>query len=315
MRIVFMGTPEFALPSLKALCDSAYEVVGVFTQPDRPSGRGHKLDSPPVKKLAQENGILVFQFERIRKQEGLDALRALKPDLVVTAAFGQILSQKILDVPRLGTVNVHASLLPKHRGAAPINWSVIMGDKTTGVTTMLTNAGLDTGDILLKTEVEIAPDETAGELTLRLAEAGAELLIKTINLLEKGKIAPIKQDESLMSYEPMLDKALGKIDWTKDCISVHNLIRGVNPWPGAYTYLNGETLKVWKARITGEETTNARPGSITAASSKEGLKVACADGTIEILELQLPGGKRMQAKAYLSGKNIAINTVLGETNE
>ena len=314
MRIVFMGTPEFALPSLKALLESRHEVVGVFTQPDRPVGRGHKLDSPPVKKLAEQYTVPVFQFEKVRRQAGLDAMRALNPDLVVTAAFDQILSQKLLDVPRLGTVNVHASLLPRHRGAAPINWSIMQGDKVTGVTTMLTDAGLDTGDMLLKAETDIDPEETAGELTERLSEIGAELLIKTIDAYENGEITPEKQDESRMTYDPMLEKGMGEIDWRKGAQEVHNLVRGVNPWPGAYTSLNGETLKIWKTRVLADFEGDVA-GSVLKASAKEGLVIACGAGAVEVLELQMPGGKRMQAKAYLSGKNIAVGTVLGETDE
>ena len=315
MRVVFMGTPEFAVPSLKTLMDMPLELVGVFTQPDRPSGRGHKLESPPVKRAALENNIPVFQFERIRRQEGLDALRALKPDLVVTAAFGQILSKKILDVPRLGTINVHASLLPKHRGAAPINWCIIMGEKVTGVTTMFTNEGLDTGDMLLKTEVDILPGETAGELTVRLADAGASLLKETIELYTQGKLVPQKQDEARMSYEPMLDKTLGCIDWSKDAEMICNLVRGTDPWPGAYTTIDGNTLKILKAAPCDEIFPAAPLGSVIVSSAKQGLKVACGSGAVEILEMQMPGAKRMPAKAYLNGKQIPVGTILGEQHE
>ncbi len=315
MRIVFMGTPEFALPSLKTLTEMPVELVGVFTQPDRPAGRGHKLESPPVKLLAEAHGIPVFQFEKVRKQAGLDAMRALKPDLVVTAAFGQILSQKLLDVPKLGTINVHASLLPRHRGAAPINWAIIMGEKTTGVTTMLTNAGLDTGDILLRRETDILPGETAGELTARLSELGAELLKTTIEEYAAGRLAPTPQDEALMSYEPMLAKETGKIDWTMPAERIGNLVRGVDPWPGAYTVMDGQTLKIWKARKSEAESAFCVPGQVLAASAREGFTVACGDGALEIIQLQLPGGKRMDAKAYLSGKKIQPGTILGEKDE
>ena len=310
-----MGTPEFALPSLKTLIDMKLNIVGVFTQPDRPFGRGHKLESPPVKRLAVEQGIPVFQFERIRRQEGLDALRALKPDLAVTAAFGQILSKKILEVPRLGTINVHASLLPKHRGAAPINWSIILGEKVTGVTTMLTDVGLDTGDILLKEEVEIFPGETAGELTQRLAVVGASLLKTTIERYTAGQLTPQKQDEAEMSYEPMMDKSLGEIDWNSDAQTICNLVRGTDPWPGAYTQINGEIMKVLRAAPCEEAVINGAPGTVIAASAKQGLKVACCGGCIEITELQMPGSKRMLAKAYLNGKQIRLGTVLGEAHE
>ncbi len=199
-----MGTPEFAVPSLKALCEMGLEVVGAFTQPDRPVGRGHKIEKSPVKLACEELGIPVFQFERVRKQEGLDAMRALRPDIVVTAAFGQILSKKLLEVPKLGTINVHASLLPRHRGSAPINWCIMQGEKVTGVTTMLTDVGLDTGDMLLRSETPIGEDETAGELTVRLSVLGAELLKETIEKFANGEIKPEKQDEAVMSYDPHL---------------------------------------------------------------------------------------------------------------
>lgn len=306
-----MGTPEFAVPSLKTLHEMGAEIVGVFTQPDRPVGRGHKIEKTPVKIAAEELGLPVFQFEKVRKQEGLDTVRMLKPDLMVTAAFGQILSKKLLEVPPMGCINVHASLLPKHRGAAPINWSIILGEKVTGVTTMLTDVGLDTGDMLLKREVEIGENETAGELTERLSIVGAELLKETVEGYAAGRLEKIKQDEAQMSYEPMLDKTLGMIDWTKNANEIHSLVRGVNPWPGAYTYINGETMKIWE---TAEREGKAEPGTVIEASGKTGLFVGCGDGIIEITQLQMPGGKRMPAKAYLSGKKIEIGTVLGGEN-
>ncbi len=310
-----MGTPEFAVPSLETLLSMPQvEVVGVFTQPDRPSGRGHKLEKPPVKLLAEANGVPVFQFEKIRRQEGLDALRAVKPDLCVTAAFGQILSKKILDVPRLGTINVHASLLPRHRGSAPVNWCIIQGEKRSGVTTMLTDVGLDTGDMLLKSEVEILPEETAGELTDRLALVGAELLKQTVLLYTEGKLSPIPQDEALSSYEPMLTKELGEVDFSKSAAEIDCLVRGVNPWPGAYTHLNGEVLKLWKVSPRPWEGTEA-DGSVLKASAREGLLVKCGNGALELEIIQLPGGKRMSAKSYLAGRSIETGTVLGKQHE
>lgn len=313
MRVVFMGTPDFAVPSLRALAGmEEVEIVGVFTQPDRPVGRGHKLEMPPVKREALENGLNVLQFERVRRQEGLDAMRALKPDLVVTAAFGQILSKKLLDVPRMGTMNVHASLLPRHRGAAPINWCLIQGERVTGVTTMLTDAGLDTGDMLLKREVEIGENETAGELTERLAQVGADLLVETVRRYAAGEIAPEKQNENEMTYEPLLTKELGKIDWKQEAQAIANLVRGVNPWPGAYTAVEGGTLKIWLARPADVQTDRV-PGMVIRASAKEGLFVACGGGTaLEILEMQAPNAKRMNAKTYLSGRKIEIGTRFGE---
>ncbi len=313
MRVVFMGTPDFAVPSLRALESmEEVEIVGVFTQPDRPVGRGHKLEMPPVKREALDNGLNVFQFERVRKQEGLDRMRALKPDLVVTAAFGQILSKKLLEVPRMGTINVHASLLPRHRGAAPINWCLIQGEEVTGVTTMLTDAGLDTGDMLLKKEVEIGENETAGELTMRLAQVGAELLTETIRRYAAGEIAPEKQNADEMTYEPLLIKELGRIAWMQDARAIANLVRGVNPWPGAYTPTDGGTLKIWLAKPD-DEKTDQEPGTVIRASAKEGLFVASGSGTVlEIIEMQAPNAKRMSAKTYLSGRKIEIGTRFGE---
>ena len=311
MKIAFMGTPDFAVPSLRALIDAGHDIVGVFTQPDRPKGRGNKVEESPVKKYAFTKGLKIFQFEKIRKQEGLDALRSISPELCVTAAFGQILSKKILEVPKFGTINVHASLLPRHRGAAPVNQAIIMGDKVTGVTTMLTDAGLDTGDILLKSETAILPDETAGELTVRLAELGAALLIRTVSELENGTLKRIKQDEALASYEPMMDKAMGLIDWNRSPVEICDLVRGTNPWPGAYTFLKGETLKIWGASVR-EHCDITASGTVLIASPKAGLVVSCKGGAVEITLLQAPGGKKMTAKAFLSGKKIETGTILGE---
>ena len=309
MRIVFMGTPEFAVPSLQALLDAGYDVVGVFTQPDRPAGRGNKLVAGPVKKLALEKGIPVYQFEKIRRREGREALEALCPDLCVTAAFGQILSQRILDVPKMGTVNVHASLLPRHRGSAPIVWSIKMGDAVTGVTTMLTDAGLDTGAMLLRRETAIGPTETAGELTERLSIMGAELLIETIRGLEAGAIQPVPQNEDEASYEPMLEKEMARIDWTADCDSIDHLVRAFHPWPTAFTQFEGGTLKIHAVRPVPDMA--GEPGEVLLADGKRGLYVACGRGAVEVLTLQAPGGKAMEAKAYLRGKSIPQGGYLG----
>ena len=309
MRIVFMGTPEFAVPSLKALLDAGYGVVGVFTQPDRPVGRGHKLAACPVKKLALERGVPVYQFERLRNEEGLACLRSLAPDIVVTAAFGQILSQALLDVPKMGTVNVHASLLPAYRGAAPINWCILNGETRTGVTTMLTDAGVDTGDMLLRRETDIGEVETAAELSVRLSQLGAELLIETLKGYIAGEIAPIPQDERLASRQPMLKKEMGLIDWTRSAKEIACQARGLDPWPSAYTDYLGGTLKIYRAcPVEGE----GDPGTVLRSSAKEGLFVACGEGALEVLEMQAPGGKRMSARAYLAGKKIEPGTKFGE---
>ena len=310
MRIVFMGTPEFAVPSLQALIDAGYEVVGVVTQPDRPVGRKKTLTPPPVKVLALEHNIPVLQFERIRRPEGREALEALKPDLFVTAAFGQILSQKVLDIPQLGTVNVHASLLPEYRGSAPINWCIVLGEKKAGVTTMMTDIGIDTGDMLLRDEVEIGENETAEELTERLAKLGAGTLIRTLKALEDGTLVRTPQDQEKSSYQPMLTREMGEMDWNKSAQQLHDLVRGLYPWPGAYTTMEGGVLKVWVSRVA-DMTADAVPGTIVKASAKEGLFVACGQGVLQIVEMQAPGSKRMNARDYLRGKPMQEGTVLG----
>ena len=307
MRIVFMGTPEFAVPSLRALLDNGYEVVGAITQPDRPAGRGHKLTPCPVKLLAQERGVPVYQFEKIKNQEGVDCLRALKPDLVVTAAFGQLLSKEILSIPQYGTVNVHASLLPKYRGSAPINWCILNGEKVAGVTTMLTDIGMDTGDMLLKAQTDVGELETAGELTQRLSEIGAKLLIDTLRFYPHGGLKSVRQNAAEASYQPMLTKEMGKIDWTRSAQEISCQVRGLNPWPCAYTESGDGRLKIYLAKPCAAEGA-AEPGTVAVSSAKEGLKIACGEGWLEVLEMQAPNAKRMSAKAYLQGKKIEIGT-------
>jgi methionyl-tRNA formyltransferase len=302
MRIVFMGTPAFAVPSLEALLDNGHEVIAAITQPDRPSGRGNKLTACPVKEAALARGVKVLQFERLRRQEGLDALRELAPELCVTAAFGQILSPKLLAVPKLGTVNVHASLLPAYRGAAPINWCIIGGETVTGVTTMMTDPGIDTGDMLLQRALPIAPDETAGAMTERLAELGAQLLVETLRRMAAGDCPRTPQDHAAATHQPMLEKAHGRIDWAKSAPEIANLVRGVNPWPGAYTPLaDGSVLKIWRARAVEGE---GIPGQVLASEGK--LIIACGKGALNVLELQAPGAKRMDAAAYLRGRKVQI---------
>jgi len=307
MRIVFMGTPEFAVPSLRALADNGYNVVGVITQPDRPAGRGHKLTPCPVKVLAQEKGLPVYQFEKIKAAEGVACLKEQAPDLVVTAAFGQLLSKEILDIPQYGTLNVHASLLPKYRGSAPINWCILNGEKVAGITTMLTDIGMDTGDMLLKAETEIGELETAGELTVRLSEIGAQLLIDTLKRYPHGDLKPAPQNEEEASYQPMLNKDMGRIDWNLGANEIACRVRGLNPWPCAYTENENGRLKVYLARAC-EAKSEAEPGTVVVSGAKEGLCIACGDGWLEILEMQAPNAKRMPAKAYLQGKKIEIGT-------
>ena len=309
-KVVFMGTPEFAVPSLDALLDAGYQVVGVFTQPDRPAGRGKKLTACPVKARALERGCEVFQFEKVRTPEGVAQLKALAPDVIVTAAFGQILTQEILDIPPRGVVNVHASLLPKHRGSAPINWCILQGETVAGVTTMLTERGIDTGDMLLKAETEIGELETAGELTVRLSEMGGRLLAETLPKYLAGEITPEKQDEAASSYEPMLDKEMGNIDWAKSADEIACRVRGLNPWPCAYTDYEAGRLKVYLAKAV-DMNSGAVPGTVIASGAKEGLIVACGQGSLELLEIQAPNAKRMTAKAYLMGKKIDVGTRFG----
>lgn len=311
MRIVFMGTPDFAVPSLKALVEGGYSVVGVVTQPDRPKGRGKKLAMSPVKEYAIQQGIPVLQPERISR-DGYEDLLNLHPDLCVTAAFGQILSQKILDIPPLGTINVHASLLPKHRGSAPIAWAMVQGDKTTGVTTMMTARGIDNGDMLLKAETPIDPAETCGELTARLSEIGAKLLIETLQALENGTLERIPQDESQMTYDPKLEKDMGVIDWTQDAADIVHRIHGLNPWPGCTSAAPGGTWKLLRAEVADM---SGQPGEVLAADGKEGLIVAAGKNAVRVRQLQVPGGKPMDARDYLRGHAMAAGTMLKENTE
>ena len=298
MKIVFMGTPEFAVPSLEALIAlEGAEVVGVFTQPDRPKGRGNKLAASPVKETALKAGIPVFQPERIRKT-GVEDLRNLQPDLCVTAAFGQILSQEILDIPPMGNINVHASLLPKHRGSAPIAHAIMAGDRKAGVTTMMMDAGIDTGDMLLAAETEIGEGETCGELTERLSRIGAELLIRTILEMKAGSLKRVPQNEAEMTYDPMLTKEMGIPDFTVNAERVSGQINGLNPWPCVSVPLGPERLKLLRA-VTADGIGEA--GQVISADPKNGLVIACGTGAVRILEVQAPGGKRMRAEDYLRG--------------
>ena len=313
-RVVFMGTPEFAVPSLDALCDAGYEVVGVFTQPDRPAGRGKRLTACPVKLRALERGLDVYQFEKVKTLEGVACLRALNPDLMVTAAFGQILTREVLDIPGRGTVNVHASLLPRHRGSAPVNWAIVNGDAKTGVTLMLTDAGIDTGDMLAVRETSIGELETAEALTQRLSAMGAQLLAETLPGYLDGSIVPVKQDEGAATYEPMLKREMGEIDWRRPAREIACQVRGLNPWPCAHTQMPGGSLKLYLARAV-ESDGGALPGTVIVSGPKAGLLVQCGEGALEILEMQAPNARRMAAKAYLMGKKIDVGTQFGKDAE
>ena len=311
MRIVFMGTPEFAVPSLKELIREGCRIVGVYTQPDRPRGRGNKLTPSPVKAAALEAGIPVFQPEKIRR-DSVDQLRALKPDLCVTAAFGQILSQEILDIAPEGNVNVHASLLPKHRGAAPIARAIMNGEKETGVTTMFMDAGIDTGDILLQQKTEIGESETCGELTERLSAIGAGLLGRTLRAMIQGTLRSFRQNESEMSYDSMLDKSLAIMDFTAQANLVRGRINGLNPWPCVTVPIDGGRMKLLRAVCCDGE---GEPGTVITSDPKSGLIIACGTGAVRILEVQAPGGKQMKTEDYLRGHAIPAGTNLKEAAE
>ena len=298
LRTVFMGTPEFALQTLQGVMDVGCNLVGVYTQPDRPKGRGKQLAAPPVKRLALERGIPVFQPVKLRQAETVAELEALAPDLIVVVAYGQILPQSVLDIPAHGCINVHASLLPKYRGAAPINRAIMDGETETGITTMYMDAGLDTGDMLVKRTLSIGPDETAGELHDRLALLGQEAMEETLERLCAGTLHRTAQDDSLSSYAPMMKKEDGRIDWNRPAAELHNLVRGLDPWPGAYTSLKGEILKL--ARTSAGPDGSAPPGTVLAAD-KDGVRIACGHGSLRVGALQLAGRKRLPAADFLRG--------------
>lgn len=313
MRIVFMGTPDFAVQTL-VKCIEHHEVIGVFTQPDKPKGRGKKLSPTPVKITAEKFGIPVYQPDKIRKTEWVDLIKDLNPDVIVVVAFGQILTQEILDVPKYGCVNVHASLLPKYRGAAPINWAIANGEKITGITTMQMDAGIDTGDMLLKSCIEIKEDMNAGELHDQLAAIGADLLVDTLKALEKGELVPVKQNSEESSYASMLNKELSLIDWTLSAQVISNRIRGFNPWPVAHTKYKNEILKIFRAKpieSTQPEFSNCKTGTVLL-NDKSGILVMTGNGVLLIEELQLGSLKKMSAHAFLLGHDIEIGTILGD---
>ena len=305
MRIVFMGTPDFASASLKKLIDERFDVVGVFTQPDKPKGRGMELSASPVKELALENGLPVFQPVKMRDGTALAQIKALEPDILVVVAYGRILPDDILAVPKYGAINVHGSLLPKYRGAAPIQWAVLNGDKITGVTTMYLASEMDTGDIIYTSETEIGEYETSGELFDRLKDMGAELLVKTLRDIDAGTAPRAPQDHSKASYVTMLDKSICPIDWNKTPREVLKHIYGLRPWPVATMELEGKTVRVFAAKYTDGKTEKV-PGAVVS-TDKGGLEIACADGeTLLITELQAPGKKRMGAEDYLRGHQIKV---------
>ncbi len=312
MRIVFMGTPDFAVPSLEMLVKEGYEVVAVITQPDKPKGRGNKMTAPPVKEFALKHQIKVLQPEKIKTPEFIDQIRAFKPDLLITAAYGKILTKELLEVPVYGCINVHGSLLPAYRGAAPINWAVIKGEKKTGITTMYTDVGVDTGDMLLKKELEIGSDMTVGELHDKMSVLGAEVLMETLTALINGTLQRIPQEDSQSSYAPMMNKELGHIDWNKSALEIHNLVRGTDPWPGAYTFLLGNRMRVWKTSLVpGKSDTEIDNGKILKVDD-EGILVKCPDGNLMIKEVQFDSSKRMSVGDYIRGHEINAGETLGK---
>ena len=301
MDLIFLGTPAFAVPTLERIIEAGYQVITVVTQPDRPKGRSHELAISPVKRVALERGLPIYQPERIRRPEALARLSELKPEVMVVVGYGQIIPQAVIDIAPKGIINVHASLLPKLRGAAPVQWAIANGEQVTGVTTMRIDAGLDTGDILLKAETGISPAETAIDLGDRLSRMGADLLVKTLQDLDS--IAPEKQDNSRATLAPILKKQDGLIDWSRPAAVIHNRVRGFQPWPGAYTDFRGHLLHIWRSRVI-EGGADFQRGRIHLAS-RGGVEVICGDGnTLEILEVQMEGRKRMSAQAFANGQRL-----------
>jgi methionyl-tRNA formyltransferase len=305
-----MGTPDFSVGTLEAIIEAGHEVVLAVTQPDKPKGRGNAMQYPPVKECALAHGIEVFQPKKIREDANVEYLKKYAPDIIIVVAFGQILTKNILDLPKYGCINVHASLLPKYRGAAPIQWAVINGDEITGVTTMRMDIGIDTGDMIAKREIRIAEDETGGSLFDKLAEVGAKLCVETMEMLEKGTAEFTPQSSEASTHVGMISKEMGNIDWQKSAVEIERLIRGLNPWPSAYTHLNQKTFKIWKAKVV-EPVGDFAPGCVAHIGKNE-LIVATGDGALSLLEVQLEGKKRMDAGSFLRGYPVSEGTFLQE---
>ena len=310
MKIVFMGTPDFAEESLKAIYEAGHEIVAVVTNPDKPKGRGMKMIPSPVKEYAIEKNLKIFQPEKVKNnEEFVNALRALQPDVICVVAYGKILPKEILNIPPYGCINVHASLLPQYRGAAPVQWAVLNGDKTTGVTTMYMDVGMDTGDMILKEEVQIGEDETTGELWDRLKAIGGKLLVETLKQIEKGTAPREKQGEDF-TVAPMLSKDMAKIDWNKSAEEIKNLVRGLNPIMGAYTFLNDKKIKFWKVKVVGEDEIYAENlgfltnGTVIVSDPKDGIFIKCKEGILKVLEIQGENAKKMAIQDYLRGNTI-----------
>jgi len=308
MRLAFLGTPAFAVPTLEKCVETGHEVLTVVTQPDRPRGRGQQAAPPPVKEAAVRLGLPVYQPDRIRRPEAVEYLRGLRVEAMVVVGYGQIIPQNVIDLAPLGIINVHASLLPKYRGAGPIQWAILNGETRTGVTTMRIDAGLDTGDMLLKAETDIGPDETAIELGKRLAVMGADLLVETLAGLAGRRIVPAKQDSAQATHAPLLKKEDGRIDWSRPASATHNQVRGLQPWPGAYTTFRGEPLHVWKAGVRDQ---GSGVGDAGMLLSSRPLMVQCGVGALELLEVQLEGRKRIAASDFVNGQRVSENERLG----
>ncbi len=308
MKVIFMGTPDFSVGTLEAIIEAGHEVVGVFTQPDKPKGRGKSVVFPPVKEIALKYDLDVYQPIKIREPEYVELVKKLNPDIIIVVAFGQLLPKEILDIPKYGCVNVHASLLPKYRGAAPIQWAVINGEEESGVTTMLMDVGLDTGDIIMKKSIKLEKDETGGSLFDKLAIEGARLCVETMKAIESGEATYEKQDDSKATFTKQFNKAFGKIDWNMDAVAIERLVRGLNPWPSAYTTMNDKTMKIWAADVIEKDATGENGEIINI--TKDSLEVKTQKGILVIKELQMEGKKRMTTDAYLRGASVDVGTVL-----
>jgi len=315
LKIVFMGTPDFSVPTLQSLIDSDHSVTAVLTQPDRPKGRGNRVVAPPVKMLAQQHAIPVLQPQRVKAPEILRQLEELAPDAIVAIAYGQILPQSILDIPRLGCVNVHASLLPKYRGAAPFQWAIIRGETETGVTTMLMDKGMDTGDMLLQQTIPIEAEDTAATLHDRLARIGADVLMRTLQGLEDGSLRPTPQNDAEATYAPLLKKHDGLVDWQKTAAEIANAVRGMSPWPGAYTHFQGKRIKLLRVQVAAEAETTAEAGTVVALDQQHGPLIATGSGQLRILEIQPQNKKPMRCSDFCRGYRLQIGDRLGEASE
>ena len=307
MRVLYMGTPDFAAAALEAIVEAGHEVVAVVTQPDKEKGRGKAVSMSPVKECALKHNIPVLQPVRIRRPESVEELKQYEADVYVVAAFGQILTQEILDIPKYGCINIHASLLPGYRGAAPIQWAILDGLEETGVTIMQMDAGIDTGDILMQEKIAIEATDTGESLFDKLSELGAKAIVKALPLIEQGALTPVKQDDSKSNYAKMLSKEMGLIDWNSDAVVIERYVRGLNSWPSAYSYINGKQLKIWRAEVVDATGT---PGQVVAVDKKS-ITVACGEKAVKLLEIQLEGKKRMEVSAFLLGYKVNTGEHLG----